>query len=112
VGSRGTWGFQVYHAITPESDRWTSQYWTLLLPHDFLDSSQYERFDKIMGRQVVEEDIEAYVAQQNVIDLIDPEKGRAGDVSERGNIRADTGLVMARRLLDGLIAKERQAVPA
>ncbi len=106
---RGTWGFQVYHGITPETDTSTYQFWAIAHPNEFVDPSHYERFNVVLGRQVLAEDMEAYLGQQKALQVMDPEKARIGDVSPLGEIRADRGLVMGRRILDRLVAQEQSA---
>jgi vanillate O-demethylase monooxygenase subunit len=107
---RGTWGFQVYHGITPETDTSTFQFWAIAHPREFVDPSQYEKFNVVMGKQVLSEDMEAYIGQHRALMAMDPSKARSGDVSPLGEIRADRGLVIGRRMLDKLVAQEHKVV--
>jgi vanillate O-demethylase monooxygenase subunit len=109
VAERGRWGFQVYHGITPESDTSTFQFWAIAHPMEFVDPKQYERFNIVLGKQVLAEDMEAYIGQQSAMQKMNPEKAREGDVCPLGEIGADTGLVMGRRILDRLVAQDQAA---
>jgi vanillate O-demethylase monooxygenase subunit len=109
VRGRGNWGFQVYHGITPESDTSTFQFWAIAHPREFIDPAKYEKFNRIFGKQVLEEDMEAYLGQHKALSIMSPELARTGEVNSLGEIRADVGLVMGRRMLEDLIAQEQES---
>ncbi|MCW5774474.1 MAG: aromatic ring-hydroxylating dioxygenase subunit alpha [Rhodospirillaceae bacterium] len=101
--SQGLWGFVVYHALTPETERSTHQFWAVALEHRMVPDSKRAEFEQQM-RNIPLEDVVVYEAQQRAIDL-DPEAH--GDVVPRGMIPADKGLFAMRRILTRLYAEER-----
>ena len=105
--SQGSWGFVVYHALTPESARTTHQFWSIALESRLVPAEMRAEFERQM-LNIPREDVAIYEAQQRAIDL-DPE-ARDGDVRPRGMIAADKGLFAMRRILQRLHAAEhRQA---
>jgi len=105
--SQGSWGFVVYHALTPESARTTHQFWSIALEEHLVPDAMRAEFERQM-LNIPREDVAIYEAQQRAIDL-DPE-ARDGDVRPRGMIAADKGLFAMRRILLRLYAAEhRQA---
>jgi vanillate O-demethylase monooxygenase subunit len=98
------WEFIVCHAITPESDRTTSYFWTVT--HDFgADDPEATAEFHRQCHQVIGEDIAVFTAQQRTLDL----KPDARLI----DIRYDQGPNEARRLIDRLLAEERgDAAPA
>ena len=100
--SQGEWGFVVYHALTPETERSTHQFWAIALPSAFVPEDRRAVFEKQM-RDIPLEDLAVYEAQQRAIDL-DP--AADGDVRPRGMIPADEGLFAMRRILQRLLREE------
>ncbi|MEQ8696301.1 MAG: aromatic ring-hydroxylating dioxygenase subunit alpha, partial [Bauldia litoralis] len=103
--SQGKWGFVVYHALTPATERTTHQFWAMCIPRAFVPEDRIETFEAQM-RHIPIEDLLVYEAQQTAIDL-DPAAG--GDVRPLGMIDADQGLFAMRRILQRLHAAERRA---
>lgn len=99
-GGQGRWGFRVYHAITPETERTTNYFWAVL--HDFGidDPSVYEEFHRQV-HQVIGEDIEVFENQQRNLDL-----NPAASFTE---IPADAGLIQARHMIDSLLEQEQKS---
>lgn len=105
-GNRGEqrWEFIVCHGVTPETDCTTSYFWAVT--HDFGgdDPDLTTEFHR-QCHQVIGEDIAVFTAQQRMLDLR-PD-------AHMLNIRYDNGPMQARRIIDGLIAAEREGqVPA
>ena len=97
LDTQGEWGFQVYHCITPETEKTSHQFWALA--HELTAVSQEGRAEFYRQcHQVVLEDLAIYEAQQRSLDT-DPAGASAEDVGTRVVIGADRGLQMARRLL-------------
>jgi hypothetical protein len=53
--------------------------------------------------------MEAYLGQHKALSIMSPELARTGEVNSLGEIRADVGLVMGRRMLEDLIAQEQES---
>ena len=105
LDSQGLWGFVVYHALTPETERTTHQFWAVAIEERLVPRSARAEFERQM-RNIPDEDVAIYEAQQRAIDL-DPE-ARDGDVRPFGMIAADKGLFAMRRILQRLLAEERR----
>jgi vanillate O-demethylase monooxygenase subunit len=103
----GEWGFQVYHGITPETERTTHQFWAIA--HELAAVARPDR-DEFYRQchQVIHEDLAIYDAQQRALDG-DPAGASAHDVQSRVAIKADKGLLQARRIIDALLEQERKA---
>ena len=103
---QGQWGFVVYHAMTPETETTTHQFWTVAGHKDKVPEHMRRLFsDQMHG--VLKEDLDVYEAQQRAIDL-DPEAvGR--DANPRGTIPADEPLLAMRRILRRLVGDEQKA---
>jgi phenylpropionate dioxygenase-like ring-hydroxylating dioxygenase large terminal subunit len=102
-GTQGRWGFVVYHAMTPETETTTHQFWCVAAENRCVPPHMRERFDIDM-RNVLNEDLIVYEAQQKCIDL-DPD-ALARDVNPRGTIAADEGLLAMRRIIRRLHGEE------
>ena len=105
----GTWGFQVYHAMTPETETTTHQFWAVAHPAAFVDAAKLAKFQDQM-RFVLGEDLDVYEAQQRAIGL-DPE-AVGTDVNPRGTIAADEALLKMRRTIRRLYGAEQNAAKA
>jgi vanillate O-demethylase monooxygenase subunit len=99
-GRRGEqyWEFIVCHGITPVTDRTTNYFWAVT--HDFGgdDPEGTAEFHR-QCHQVIGEDIAVFGAQQRMLEMR-PEVPLV-------DIRYDAGPVLARRLIDRLVAEER-----
>lgn len=104
--SQGRWGFHVYHAMTPETETTTHQFWAVAHPRAFVDRALWERFDDQM-RIVLDEDLVVYEAQQRAIDL-DPD-AVSRDANPRGTIPADEALLKMRRVIRRLYGREQES---
>ncbi len=106
---QGKWGFVVYHAMTPETETTTHQFWTGAGHKDKVPEDKRQLFSDQM-HNVLNEDLIVYEAQQRAIDL-DPEAvGR--DANPRGTIPADEALLAMRRALRRLYGEEQKAAQA
>ena len=104
--SQGQWGFQVYHAMTPETETTTHQFWAVAHPAAFVEPAKLENFRNQM-RIVIDEDCAVYEAQQRAIDL-DPEAINR-DANPQGTIPADEALLTMRRVIRRLYGMEQKA---
>lgn len=104
--SQGRWGFVVYHALTPETETTTHQFWAVASRRSMVPADMEATFHEQM-QGVLAEDLAVYEAQQRAIDL-DPEM-RGEDVNPRGTIPADDALLRMRRMIRRLHGEERRA---
>ncbi|PPR10364.1 MAG: Toluene-4-sulfonate monooxygenase system iron-sulfur subunit TsaM1 [Alphaproteobacteria bacterium MarineAlpha11_Bin1] len=104
---QGKWGFVVYHAMTPETDTTTHQFWTVAGHKDKVPQDMRELFVEQM-HGVLKEDLDIYEAQQRAIDL-DPESLNR-DANPRGTIPADQGLLSMRRVIRRMYGNEQKAI--
>jgi len=104
--SQGKWGFQVYHAMTPETDTTTHQFWAVTHPAELIEAAKLDNFQDAI-RDVIIEDLDVYEAQQRAIDL-DPDAIER-DANPRGTIPADEGLLKMRRVIRRLYGAEQKA---
>ncbi len=102
---QGHWGFIVHHAMTPETETTTHQFWAVASPRTMVPLDKQALFTEQM-RTVIEEDLAIYEAQQRAIDL-DPET-KGADVNPRGAIPADKPLLHMRRAIRRLYGEERK----
>jgi vanillate O-demethylase monooxygenase subunit len=109
VVSMGRWGFQVYHAMTPETETTTHQFWVVAHPAEFVDAAKLDTFQDQM-RVVLKEDLDVYEAQQRAIDL-DPEAVNH-DANPRGTIPADEPLLKMRQIIRRLYGDEQKTAKA
>lgn len=100
--NQGLWGFVVYHALTPETESTTHQFWAMAIERRFVPPAKLPEFERQMIN-IPLEDVAVYEAQQRAIAL-DPDAH--GDVRPRGMIAADQGLFAMRRILQRLHAEE------
>ena len=106
---QGRWGFVVHHAMTPETETTTHQFWAVASLRAMVPPDKQALFAAQM-EMVIDEDRAVYEAQQRAIDL-DPE-ARGADVNPRGTIPADAPLLHMRRTIRRLYGEERKAAPA
>lgn len=102
---QGKWGFVVYHAMTPETERTTHQFWTVACEKAKIPVDLHNLFCQQMNG-VLKEDLDIYEAQQCAIDL--DSEVLNGDVNPRGTIPADEALLFMRRILRGKYGEEQK----
>ncbi len=103
--SQGRWGFVVYHALTPETETTTHQFWAVAGHRSMVPADKEALFTEQMN-EVLAEDLAVYEAQQRAIDL-DPEM-KGEDVNPRGTIPADEPLLRMRRMIRHLHGEEQR----
>jgi phenylpropionate dioxygenase-like ring-hydroxylating dioxygenase large terminal subunit len=96
----GEWGFQVYHCITPQDERQTHQFWAIAYDNATVAAKDRPEFNR-QHHQVIGEDVAIYEAQQRALDGAG-DGVCAEDVRSSVVIRADAGLLQARRLINHL----------
>ncbi len=101
----GRWGYQIFHAETPETETTTHQFWAEAHPKEHITPDKLQGFQDAM-RNIVDEDLDIYVAQQGAIDL-DPDAPER-DANPRGTLAADTALLEMRRIIRRLYSEERK----
>jgi phenylpropionate dioxygenase-like ring-hydroxylating dioxygenase large terminal subunit len=101
----GEWGFQVYHCITPLNERRTHQFWAIAYDNATVAAKDRSEFNR-QHHQVIGEDVTIYEAQQRALDGAG-DGVCAEDVRSSVVIRADAGLLQARRLIDHLRCHRR-----
>lgn len=100
VLTQGQWGFEVYHGITPETERTTHQFWTLAHALDMVPPHGRDEFYR-QCHHVVYEDLAVYDAQQRSLDT-DPQGASADMVNAAIAIDADRALLLGRQILKEL----------
>jgi vanillate O-demethylase monooxygenase subunit len=108
VSSNGRWGWEVYHAVTPETAKTSHQFWAVSLPRKFLDESKHKEFEH-QAIVVIDEDLAIYEAQQACIDA-DPQplSSDVTDVNAKGALKFDDGLLKVRGIIRRLYAQEQR----
>ena len=104
---RGEWGFQVYHAITPETDRTTNQFSAIAHELAAVPRKGRKEFYR-QCHQVFMEDFDMYNAQQEMIDS-DPEGATPENIGTRVTADFDQGFIHARRIIDRMLKEEESA---
>ncbi len=99
----GHWGFRVYHALTPETDTSTHQFWAVPRRKDMVSDKHADLWQQQMDG-VLEEDHVVYVHQQRY--LADDPLATDNDVRPEGAIEADKGLYRARAIIRRLAQSE------
>ncbi len=103
--SMGQWGYQIFHAATPETETTTHQFWAEAHPREHIAPDKLQGFQDAM-RNIIVEDLDIYVAQQRAIDLDAGALDR--DANPRGTIAADSALLEMRRVIRRLYGEERK----
>ena len=101
----GRWGFVVHHAMTPETDTTTHQFWAVGGEKRLIDADKRATFDEAM-HGVIDEDMTIYEAQQQSIDLDPDAIGR--DANPKGTLPIDEGLIAMRRIIRRLYGDEQK----
>jgi phenylpropionate dioxygenase-like ring-hydroxylating dioxygenase large terminal subunit len=95
-GGKERWGFRVYHAITPESEKSSHYFWVVM--HEAIGDAAALKIFHQQCREVLTQDFDIFVGQQRIVDL-------APDAPTK-TIAADGGLVRARRIMSKLLEAE------
>ncbi|HVO89467.1 MAG TPA: aromatic ring-hydroxylating dioxygenase subunit alpha [Casimicrobiaceae bacterium] len=104
IWRHGQWGFDIFHGITPETERTTHQFRYVGFEPSFGDAVAIAEFLRQCD-QIINEDREIFAVQQRALDS-DPRGLTANDLRSTAPIHADQGLAMARRILDQHLAAE------
>lgn len=107
---RGDWGFQVYHGITPATEKTTHQFWAICYPNAMVPKKARKEFHR-QCHQVIWEDVGVYEAQQISLDT-DPEGPTADNVNARVRLDCDGAFFEARRVIKQMLEEEATAVEA
>jgi vanillate O-demethylase monooxygenase subunit len=102
---RGRWGFVVHHAMTPETETTTHQFWAVGGEKRLIDEDKRSTFDEAMDGVIIE-DLVVYEAQQRAIDLDPDAIGR--DANPKGTLPIDEGLLAMRRIIRRLYGDEQK----
>ena len=97
----GEWGFQVYHCITPETERRTHQFWAIAYHKDAVKAADRQEFNR-QHHNVIAEDVGIYQAQQRALES-DLRGASPEDVQSTAIIDADRGLIQARKIIKSLL---------
>jgi vanillate O-demethylase monooxygenase subunit len=98
----GDWGFRVFHALTPETETTTHQFWAVPFRRDMVKDEDHALWQEQMDN-VLHEDHEVYVQQQAAI-ADDPLANN--DARPAGALRGDRGLYEMRRVIKRLYQEE------
>ena len=107
---RGDWGFQVYHGITPATEKTTHQFWAICHLDALVPEQAREEFYR-QCHQVIREDVGVYEAQQISLDT-DPERPTAENVNARVRLDVDGAFFEARRAIKRMLEDEANAAEA
>ena len=106
IWTQGTWGFQVYHGITPETGQTTHQLRYVVHQFGRGDAAMLAEFYRQCD-QIINEDVVIFAAQQHALDT-DHEGASAWQPNSRVAINADGGLLQARAITQRLLKREAQ----
>jgi phenylpropionate dioxygenase-like ring-hydroxylating dioxygenase large terminal subunit len=101
----GVWGFQAYHAVTPETDTTSHDFWTIGTRKRLVPPEDRPKFRSTM-EGILNEDRLIYDAQQIAVEIKDGEHGRNGRVLSRIKLKGDKALTAARRVLQAKLLEE------
>jgi phenylpropionate dioxygenase-like ring-hydroxylating dioxygenase large terminal subunit len=104
IWDHGHWGFDVFHGLTPETERTTHQFRYVGYDPTFGDQAAIDEFLRQCD-QIINEDREIFIIQQQALDS-DPRGLSARDVRSNAPIHADQGLAMARRIYEQRLSDE------
>jgi phenylpropionate dioxygenase-like ring-hydroxylating dioxygenase large terminal subunit len=107
IWTQGKWGFQVYHGLTPETERTTHQ--LRYVVHEFGrgDAMMLNEFYRQCD-QIINEDVSVFAVQQRALDT-GSDGSTAWQPKSRIAIEADGGLLQARAVTNRLLRIETQA---
>ena len=107
IWSQGNWGFQVFHGLTPETERTTHQFRYVVYDRGLGDAAVAAEFCRQCD-QIIREDLLVFAVQQRALDA---DGALPSVVGARLAIHADGGLLQARRINERL-AREAESVAA
>jgi len=110
IWSQGKWGFQVYHGITPETERTSHQLRYIVHRTGWGDAATLREFYR-QNDQIINEDLVVFGLQQRALDT-DHEGATAWQPNSRVAINADGGLLQARAITNRLLKGEAQSEDA
>lgn len=110
IWSHGHWGFDVFHGLTPETERTTHQFRYVGYEPTFGDKAAIEEFLRQCD-QIINEDRDIFIVQQRALDS-DPRLLSARDVRSTAPIHADQGLATARRIYEQHLDAESASAPS
>ncbi len=104
IWSHGQWGFNVFHGITPETEKTTHQFRYVGYEPTFGGQAAIDEFVRQCD-QIITEDRDIFAVQQLALDG-DPRGLSAQDLRSTAPIHADQGLAIARRILEQRLEAE------
>lgn len=104
IWRHGHWGFNIFHGITPETERTTHQFRYVGYAPTFGDEAANAEFLRQCD-QIITEDRDIFAVQQRALDT-DMRGFSAQDLRSTAPIHADQGLSMARRILEQRLRAE------
>jgi phenylpropionate dioxygenase-like ring-hydroxylating dioxygenase large terminal subunit len=104
IWAQGNWGFQVYHGITPETERTSHQLRYVIHQFGRGDAAMLAEFYRQCD-QIINEDVAVFAVQQRALDT-DHEGATAWQPNSRIAINADGGLLQARAITSKLLKSE------
>jgi len=107
IWTHGRWGFQVYHGITPETERTTHQLRYVVHQFGRGDTAMLSEFYRQCD-QIINEDVTVFASQQRALDT-DHDGATAWQPNSRIAIEADGGLLQARAITNKLLNSEAQS---
>lgn len=110
IWSQGQWGFKVLHGLTPETDRTSHQFRYVTYDARQTAPEQIAEFNRQCD-QIIKEDQVIFAIQQQAIDD-DPRGLSAQEMKSSAPIRADQGLMTARRILERRLEQEAKGLQA
>lgn len=110
IWTPGKWGFQVYHGITPETERTTHQLRYVVHQRGRGDAETLVEFYRQCD-QIINEDVTIFAIQQRALDT-DLEGASAWQPNSRVAINADGGLLQARAITQKLLKDENRVTRA
>jgi phenylpropionate dioxygenase-like ring-hydroxylating dioxygenase large terminal subunit len=105
IWSQGNWGFQVFHGLTPETDRTTHQFRHVAHDRGLGDAQVTAEFYRQCD-QIIREDLAVFAVQQRALDA---DGAPPSTVRTRLAIDADSGLLQARRINERLAREAKTA---
>jgi phenylpropionate dioxygenase-like ring-hydroxylating dioxygenase large terminal subunit len=98
IWSQGHWGFQVFHGLTPETERTTHQFRHVAHDRGLGDGQVTAEFHRQCD-QIIQEDLAIFAVQQRALDA---DGAPPSTVGARLTTHADGGLLHARRINERL----------
>lgn len=98
IWGHGAWGFNIFHGITPETEKTTHQFRYVGYKPTFGDRAAIDEFLRQCD-QIITEDRDIFAVQQVALDS-DARGLSAQDIRSTAPIHADQGLSIARRIFE------------